>query len=290
MVYTETPLAAGLPQDYLVGFLQIILSWGGQSLHYCKLWVPHHNHIILRLPTDQQQQSYLPEFALSSSIPLLKSSPKLDRQMTNLFIPTEMRDWCWSSPGIWDWCAGQWETGSDSQQLTLPQPGMAYSNQLCCHLIGHCITSIVWQRKLCDHISSEVVQMEACSFLSATAPSWLKKCWPQERLPTAHHSSRGKRPALRGCRDQQGKITNMCFEKGYGIKLNLLCVARTAAPVSRVTPRSKDCKRQGRASGAILQALQSPQSCCCRTQHREQRATALADLSWLQRDLSQAQD
>lgn len=213
--------------------------------------------------------------------------------MANPFIPTDMRDWCWSSPGIWDWCAGQWETGSDSQHLTLPQPGMAYSNQLCCHLTGHCITwDNLAEEALCSHqfrCSTDAV----CSVPFSNSPSThhgLKDAGPKRDFQLLTIAPGERDQLLRGCRDQEGKITNMRFGKGYGIKLNLLCVARTAAPVNWVTPRSKDCKKQGRGSGGILQALQSPQSCCCRTQHREQRATALADLSWLQKDLSQAQD
>lgn len=87
-------------------------------------------------------------------------------------------------------------------------------------LYRHCITSAVWQRKLCAHISSDVAQMEVCTV-------------PFSKSPSLHHGL--KEAALKRAFQLLNAAPGeqISSERPKEVKPSLLCIARTAAPVSR---------------------------------------------------------
>lgn len=100
---------------------------------------------------------------------------------------------------------------------------------------------------------------------------------------------------MRGCRDQQGKISNMCFEKGSRSKIkHLLWEAKTAAPVSMGGTQEQRLQEAAQRltwhspSTAVTPELAAATGLSSTQEH--QRCTALADLWRIPEGFVSAQD
>lgn len=125
------------------------------------------------------------------------------------------------------------------------------------------MTSVASPRKLCAHISLDAAGMEVCSVPLSNSPSihlGLKDA--------AHKRGFQLLSAVPGETDElweaaeisKGRLPTCVSKKAMDVKWSLLCVARTAAPVSRGGTQEQRLKEAGRGSGGILQVLQSRQS------------------------------
>lgn len=73
---------------------------------------------------------------------------------------------------------------------------------------------------------------------------------------------------MRGCRDQQGKISNTCFEKGSQSKIKLIMGSKDSCPSQYGWhPRAKTARGSAEAQVAFSKHCSHPGACCCyRTQ------------------------
>lgn len=88
----------------------------------------------------------------------------------------------------------------------------------------------------------------------------------------------------------QGK--QISYERPEEVKLNLLCVARTAAPVSRGGTQEQTARGRVEAQVAFSKHCSHPRACCC-CRHSTQNTKDPPHLQTcpvFQRDLFQAQD
>lgn len=104
---------------------------------------------------------------------------------------------------------------------------------------------------------------------------------PFSNSPSLHHGLKEAAPKRAFQLLNAALGEQISYERPKEANLSLLCVARTAVPVSRGGTQEQTARGRVEAQVAFSRHCSHPRACCCcRTQHTEhQRATALADLS-----------
>lgn len=136
-------------------------------------------------------------------------------------------------------------------RLTVPAPHpptARHSPQLCCHFTGHFLTSVAWQRKLCAHISLDVAQIEVCSVPFSNSPSidpGLKDAAPKRAFPLLNAAPGETDQLWEAAEISKERLPARALKKAVELKLSLFCVARTAAPASRVGSQEQRLQEAG---------------------------------------------